>query len=195
MKGVLLCVAVARNDLVVLQYVTAATRVRSLYASYLRFSSLYFDFAPQGVVGPVELHLLKSKSAWQLKEKHRAKPGRSVSPATLHIYISMIRRPSVVNSPCLLLLLPVPYPAPGSEDGIHSRKMASAGISAAGSSGSGGGGGFAGSLNGVSMILGGEEASRWGKAGGSGAGEQSEPPRLAYLRAKSAATRCGRALL
>lgn len=64
-------------------------------------------------------------------------------------------------------------------------------VSAGGSSGSGG---FATSLNGVSMILGGEEASRWGKAGGLDAGGQSEPPRLAYLRAKSAATRCGTGL-
>lgn len=53
------------------------------------------------------------------------------------------------------------------------------------------GGGFAASLHGVSMILGGEEAPRWDKAGGADAGGLSEPPRMAYLRAKSAAKRCG----
>eukprot|EP00752_Nemacystus_decipiens_P001833 g1768.t1 len=77
--------------------------------------------------------------------------------------------------------------AMGSEDGIQSGKGTP--TVASGSSGSGG---FATSLNGVSMILGGEEASRWGKAGGSDAGGQSEPPRLAYLRAKTAATRVKR---
>lgn len=77
-------------------------------------------------------------------------------------------------------------PAPGSEDGIQPGKIPPTVASVGGSSGSGG---FAASLNGVSMILGGEEAPRWGKAGAAGAEGQSKPPRLAYLREKSAATR------
>ncbi|CAM9299340.1 unnamed protein product, partial [Hapterophycus canaliculatus] len=77
----------------------------------------------------------------------------------------------------------------GSDDGIQSGKMSPTIVSGGGSSGSGG---FAASLKGVSMILGGEEASRWGKAGGTDAGDLSEPPRLTYIRAKSAATRLKR---
>lgn len=77
---------------------------------------------------------------------------------------------------------------PGSEDGNQTGKVSPTILSGGGSSPSGA---FAASLNSVSMILGGEEASRWGKAGGADAGDDSEPPRLAYLRAKSAATRCG----
>lgn len=83
------------------------------------------------------------------------------------------------------LLLPA---TPGSEDGTQAGKTSPTTASGGGSSRSGG---FAASLNSVSMILGGEEASRWGKAGGADAGDQREPPRLAYLRAKSAAKRCG----
>lgn len=74
----------------------------------------------------------------------------------------------------------------GSEDGSQPGKIPPTIVSGGGSSGSGG---FAASLNGVSMILGGDEASRWGNAGGGGAGDPSETPRLKYLRAKSAATR------
>lgn len=55
-------------------------------------------------------------------------------------------------------------------------------------SGSGSGSGGFVSLNGVSMVLGGEETPRWGKAGG-GEGGPDSSPRLDYLRAKSAATR------
>ncbi|CAN0418839.1 unnamed protein product [Ectocarpus sp. 12 AP-2014] len=80
--------------------------------------------------------------------------------------------------------------AQGSEDGSQPGKIPPTIVSGGGSSGSSG---FATSLNGVSMILGGDEASRWGNAGGGGAGgDPSETPRLKYLRAKSAATRLKR---
>lgn len=65
-------------------------------------------------------------------------------------------------------------------------------LTVASGSGSGSGSGGFVSLNGVSMILGGEEAPRWGKAG-KGEGSPESSARLDYFRARSAATRYGTA--
>ena len=112
------------------------------------------------------------------------------------------------NSLILLPPLRNPFPTPGAyryapqgsaDDSVASGPPPSGGhpggrplLTVPSGSGSGSGSGGFVSLNGVSMVLGGEETPRWDKAGG-GEGGPDSSPRLDYLRARSAATRYVRA--